>query len=499
MLAGSGALGLGMALQGGEAASATTRALAQARALKADASGFLPVDQLREWHEQLDALGMRATGSPAHEGFIDTLIERLTSVGVHDVHTEPVPFTRWLVGHWGLSVGETTHPTASYIPYSGQTSAQGYEGPLAYVDSSTNPPAGSLAGQVVLFDVPGSAITYGTMESIGYGTYDPAHLLDPTATYSRPWGGVTTLITFLDALEASGARACVGIIPLPAAGARGSYYPYDGTIRNIPGVFVDSATGAGLKAQAQHGASTRVILTASVERTTSRNVVGTIPGQSDELIILNSHTDGPNAVEDNGPDSIVSMAHYLTRLPMASRPRSFMVSFTTGHFHGGVGQVSFVEEHRDTSLPRTACAVTLEHLGALEWDLDASGEMALTGRPELGVIFVPENKAMAFAALAALNVGDAGPALVLRPYVASAGSPNGYGWPGEGTQLWTDGHVMTMNYITGPTYLLNWGIPTVHKCDFQRVHREIAAFTSMVLGLSRTPKAELTALDLPPL
>jgi hypothetical protein len=56
-----------------------------------------------------------------------------------------------------------------------------------------------------------------------------------------------------------------------------------------------------------------------------------------------------------------------------------------------------------------------------------------------------------------------------------------------------------MNYITGPTYLLNWGIPTVHKCDFQRVHREIAAFTSMVLGLSRTPKAELTALDLPPL
>jgi hypothetical protein len=78
-------------------------------------------------------------------------------------------------------------------------------------------------------------------------------------------------------------------------------------------------------------------------------------------------------------------------------------------------------------------------------------------------------------------------------------APNGYGWPGEGTQLWSDGHVMTMNYITGPTYLLNWGIPTVKKTDFALMHREIVSFTQMVLDLGDVPKASLSALDLTPL
>jgi hypothetical protein len=125
--------------------------------------------------------------------------------------------------------------------------------------------------------------------------------------------------------------------------------------------------------------------------------------------------------------------------------------------------------------------------------------MALTGQPELGVIFVPENKVMVEASLAALERARAGPALALRPYVSVAGSPNGYGWPGEGTQLWTDGHVMTMNYITGPTYLLNWGIPTLNKCDINRMRREAISFTQMALDLSGASRASLSSLDLTPL
>ena len=54
---------------------------------------------------------------------------------------------------------------------------------------------------------------------------------------------------------------------------------------------------------------------------------------------------------------------------------------------------------------------------------DAEGQMALTGQPELGVIFVPENKAMVDASLAALQRADAGPALALRPYVGARGEP----------------------------------------------------------------------------
>jgi len=478
-----------------------TERLGREAAVTVDGSQFLPASQLLQWHEELDALGMRSTGSRVHEHYIDLLIDQLKAVGVSQVHTEPVALKKWTAQQWSLELGGTGErvATASYIPYSGQTSRVGVSGSLAYVGAAETPAPGSLSGRIALFEVPSSPVTYGTMEEISYGKYDPQGLLVPTQEYSRPWGGVSDLITLLDSLAATGAVGCIAIIDLPAAGAHGSYYPYDGIIRRVPGVFVDASVGSRLKALATSSSTVRLTLIATVEPFVSRNVIGLIPGASDELIILNSHTDGPNAVEDNGPNTIVAISQYLCRLPKESLPRSVMVSFTTGHFHGGIGQITFAENHKDSTLTRAVCALTLEHLGALEWNEDAERQMALTGQSELGVIFVPENKAMVDASLAALQRADAGPALALRPYVSAPGSPNGYGWPGEGTQLWSDGHVMTMNYITGPTYLLNWGIPTLNKCDIVRMRREAISFTQMALDLSQVPRASLNSLDLPPL
>jgi len=508
LLLGAGGLGLGaMASASSSPVEGATiawpsRSLGAKAAETVDASQFLPLTQLRRWHQELDAMGMRATGTPVHEHYIDVLEDRLKQVGVPHVHTEPVPFVKWTPGRWSLQAVDPVQgqiPTASYIPYSGHTSPEGVSGRLAVIKPGTTPASGSLAGRIAVFDVPTSPVSYATMEEISYGIYDPRRFIDPSAQYSRPWGGVAALIVLLDSLEASGAIGCIGIIDLPAAGAHGSYYPYDGHIRTVPGVFVDATVGSQLKAMASSGARASLTLTATTEPFVSRNVVGIIPGRTDEVVILNSHTDGPNAVEDNGPNTIIAMAQYLRRLPPDALPRSVLVSFTTGHFHGGIGQVTFAQDHRESTLPKTVCALTLEHLGALEWEEDARGTMALTGRPELGVIFVPENKAIVQACLAALQRAQADPALALRPYVATPGSPNGFGWPGEGTQLWSIGHVMTMNYITGPTYLLNWGVPTLNKCDFNRMRREAISFTQMTLDLSLTPRSSLSALDLQPL
>jgi hypothetical protein len=513
LIAGAGAMA-GAALVGAsEAALAApsgastfpwpTKKLGNKAALTVDAPQFLSVTQLRQWHEELDAMGMRSTGSPIHEHYIDVLISRLKAVGVSQVQTEPVPIRRWTAQRWSLELGEARGEgeiaTSSYIPYSGRTPPGGISGPLAFIRPEEAPAPGSLSGMIAVFEMPSSPVAYSVMEEISYGKYDPQGLIVPTDEYSRPWGGVSDLITLLDSLPATGAVGCVVIIDLPAAGSHGSYYPYDGVIRDVPGVFVDASVGSHLETLAASNATIRLTLTATIEAFVSRNVVGLIPGASNELVILNSHTDGPNAVEDNGPNTIVAMSQYLCRLPTESLPRSLMVSFTTGHFCGGIGQVTFAKDHRDSTLSRTACALTLEHLGALEWNENAEGKMALTGQPELGVIFVPENKVMVEASLAALERAGAGPALALRPYVSVAGSPNGYGWPGEGTQLWTDGHVMTMNYITGPTYLLNWGIPTLNKCDINRMRREAISFTQMALDLSRASRASLSSLDLAPL
>jgi hypothetical protein len=466
-----------------------------------DSSQFLPAAQLRQWHEELDDMGLRATGSPIHEHYIDVLIARLQQAGVTQVRSEPVPVQKWTAGRWSLesAVQPSEHiATSSYIPYSGSTPAGGVTGSLARVRRGTAPAPGSLAGKIAVLEVPSPPVTYSVLTEIAYARWDPDSILDPSAPYSRPWGGIGDLISLLDTLPAAGAVGCIAIIDLPAEAARGSYFPYDGRVRTVPGVFVDRAVRPHLNALIAVGTPVRLTLTAATEPFVSRNVLGLIPGRTDELVILNSHTDGTNAVEDNGPNAIIAMAQYLCRLPPASLPRSVMVSLTTGHFHGGIGQVTLAREHRDSTFRRAACALTLEHLGALEWAEDADGQMALTGRPELGVIFVPENTAMVGASLAALRRAGNGPALVLPPYVPAPDSPSGYGWPGEGTQLWTDGRVMTANYIAGPTYLLNWGIPTLAQCDISRMRSEAISFTQMALDLARTPRSLLSSLDLTP-
>jgi hypothetical protein len=53
------------------------------------------------------------------------------------------------------------------------------------------------------------------------------------------------------------------------------------------------------------------------------------------------------------------------------------------------------------------------------------------------------------------------------------------------------------NYITGPTYLLNWGITTQDKIDVQRMQTQSIAFTNMVLALTRVPRDQLRVVNLP--
>lgn len=152
--------------------------------------------------------------------------------------------------------------------------------------------------------------------------------------------------------------------------------------------------------------------------------------------------------------------------------------------------------HREGSLRRTAAAVTLGHLGALEWNPQPDGHSRLSGHAEPGTVFTPETSALVDASYAALRRARDDLSSVLRPFVAAPGSPDGNGWPAEGTELWTTGALPTANYITGPTYLLNWGIPTIDKLNVGLMRREAIAFTEMLLGLSRQPRHRLRQLDL---
>lgn len=477
------------------------RRLGAAAARRVVPSEFIGVSQLRKWHEELDARGMRATGSREHETYIDVLHHRLERAGVSGLRFESVPLRRWTATKWGLDVVDGPSAgkvrTAAYIPYSGVLATGRATGPLAYIAPSDSVAPGSLAGKVALFDVGIPPFTVGLFEALGTrllpsSLYDPHRQTSPSQPYLRAWAGDFT--TRLLQLQPGNPAAVVGILPLDDVDAHGAYYPYDGQIRSVPGVYVARREGARLKALAGTGTRVRVTLDSEVARIRTRNLLGFIPGRTGrrEFIAINSHTDGPNGTEDDGPDSIVAIAQYLARLPRHAIPRTIMIVLTTGHFAGGVGALGFTSRHRHDLVPRTAAAITIEHLGAREWLPQLDGSIKPSGNPELGAFFMPTNAALNTASYEQLVSAHAGPALVCNPLNPHPASIHVPAWPGEGQYLYNNAGIATTNYITGPTYLLNWGVDTVHRTDFARVRREAIAFTEMALRLGRVPRELLT-------
>jgi hypothetical protein len=458
-------------------------------------SQFLPIAQLRSWHEELDDRGLRATGSPGHERYVDVLHDRLERVGVGHVHFESATLQRWTPSAWGLDITDGSSAgkvdVAGYIPYSGSIPAGGVTAPLTFVPAGTTPDSGSLAGKVALFEVGIPNITFAVFMALGVPgrTYDPGKQMDPSAPYLRPFIGDFT--SRLDSIQAGRPAAVVGILPIEKAEAAGSYFPYDGIIRATPGVYVAREAGATLRQLADTGASVRVALAAKVETVKTRNVIGLIPGRTNELVVLHSHTDGTNGVEDNGPDVIVAMAQYLARIPRRHLPRTIMVLLTSGHFAGGLGAKAFVSRHRRETLPRIAAAITVEHVGANRWTLHADGSVTPSTAQEPGAIFQPGSDALIAASYAGLVAGETAPAFVARPLKPTPRSPMDAAWPGEGQYLWNNGGIATANYINGPTYLLNHGVNTAARVNFDRVRRTAIGFTEMALALGHVPKAKL--------
>jgi hypothetical protein len=482
-------------LELGLAAAGAGALAAPAGAQAVDPRRFASAAQLRRWHRELDALGLRATGTRPHEQYVDVLHERLERAGVKQLRFEGVPFRRWTTGSWKLELLGAGSPeriqTASYIPYAGHTSASGVRGQLALLGSA------NVAGKVAIFDAPSDPIPYTAFQPISYEFYDPrGYFTQQGAVYDRPWLGVSQIVQLLEQAASEGAVAAIGVIDLPADSAHGAYYPYTGTIFGVPGVYVDRTVGARLKQLAAAGASARVTVPSKVVKTSSRNLIGVIPGASRELVVLHSHTDGTNGIEDNGPDAIVAASQYLSRLPRRRLPRTILILLTTGHFIGGKGARAFLDRHEHDLVRRTAAAVTLEHLGAKEWNPGPGDRTRLTGRFEAGVFFTPETSPLVNRSFAALKRSRSIPSSVLHPFVAAPGSPDGNGWPAEGTGLWTQGHIPTTNFITGPTYLLNWGITTVDKFDAALARRQAISFTQLLLELSRVPRSRLRRLDL---
>jgi hypothetical protein len=448
-------------------------------------SNLLPT-QKEVWDQQLwmAKLGPKYTGNAAHTEFVEFLAREMSSLGL-EVARDRYMLPRWDAKRSAISVASASGassrvPVTSYFPYSGQTSPSGVTGELVYAGSSPKFTLTGLQGKIVLIDF-ATATRDWARSYQAWGINPPGETFPASLKPAR--GGVNDLSQFQKA-------GAVGVIlawtDVSDANAEDQYTPFSRPPQGIPGLYVGRDTGAKLKALAGSGAKATVVLEADVfPDTPTDTLIATLPGSSsDEVIIVNTHTDGPNATEENGALGILALMKYFSKIPKAERKRTIVCPLTSGHFAGPwVPSIRGVMEKHPDLIKKAVAAVTVEHLGCLEWMDDASMNYKATGKNEWSVAITPD-KAMGMALVDALK-GSRDRAAVVNPV-------NG-GWLGEGGSLSRAG-VPTIGYIPQPNYLLAGPANgCIEKLSPELLHSQIQVFAKIIHTIDEMTAAALKA------
>ena len=448
-------------------------------------------ETIRHDYQTMVDFGPRLPGHPNHLRFVDWLAREMQATGLTLGPCDSYAYRRWDPLDFGLAVEEggafRPLPKVAYYVRSASTSPAGITAPLIYGGEIT--PHGPAAlgnipkGSIVVFD---GKLPVMTIRDLTH----PIHVHVPDGNvdaylaneYKRLW---LTPAYQLEAVLAKGAAAVAIIMDVSSDMIAGNFSPHASKYHPpLPALFVGQDEGADLRRLAKAGGRARLTLSAKWVEGSVPSLTAILPGESDEAIVIDTHTDGQNFIEENGCIAMLQLARHFASLPKGQRLRRTLVfAGWPGHMSGALPECAgWVRAHPDL-VKRAAAAITIEHLGAPEWEEVPGKGYAATGRNEY------------------MNFATTGGILT---ELVKAGFDKHQLWqhaiqraPGTTTgSVFHDSGVPHVGIICGPNYLL--GIrPNGHmdKLDADLASRQMAMIAEMIRQIDTVPAAELRAVD----
>ncbi|KAH8899003.1 hypothetical protein GQ53DRAFT_878308 [Thozetella sp. PMI_491] len=431
---------------------------------------------------QTNLRGPRFPGSEQANSFLESLSASYQLAGLT---TSTLNYTmyRWDVRWWYLVAGLTNGteiwvPTTGYYPYSGDTGVQGvtgsfYDAGSFAVDQATRAAlfdaldlSGVKPGDIIFFDNPTVTRNYSAPEYDVFGTGRNISLdeIPELGNLTNPhWTGLAKKLDFTT-LESLGVAAAISSwVDVSDEDAALQFLPksaLSGTqTQKVPTLYVGNSTGETLRSLGREGsiANLTVVLDAPSFSSPSYTLISHLEGTggTDDTILIYTHSDGMNIIEENGPFAQLSIAEYFAR----NRP-SINLDFvaTTGHLASGFLNETDWFGQRPDLLANAKAAINLEHLGAVEWqDVKKDGKLVYeaTGRAEPWWTFANDSSLSTPLRDAYLGAFDGTPdrlrVPLLDPLVVNGVRSSWSGVGGSSTLGWSQ--IPTLGILAQPDYL----------------------------------------------
>lgn len=307
-------------------------------------------------------VGARPAGSEGDRKAVAWAVAKLKALGFQNVRAEPVTVPHWQRGPAGLELLGTQGGSLAAEALGGSVAspAAGVEGEVLRVESVAELkalPLERIKGRIVYYDRPMARTRDGS-------TYRPAQTVRAQGTAE------------------AGRRGAVGVVIRSIGTSSGAVIHtgsmrYDEVAPKIPSVAIsnDDADALTRRIAAAQGLRLRLKVDARRHRDErSANVIGEIPGQTDEIVLLGAHLDSwdlaTGANDDAAGVAIVTEAARLAGSLGKPRRTLRVVLFANEEF-GFSGAREYVRAH----------AATLDrHVLAMEADFGAGASYELSGR-----------------------------------------------------------------------------------------------------------------------
>ena len=335
--------------------------------------GRIDGDHLMRYVEELAAIGHkeRDEGNPYWGRIIGTdadtrarawTMEKFRNAGLKDVHDDPFDglAPQWFGVSWEMtaSAGDKSIKLPTARPYVGSVATPAAGIDLEPVWLGLGTPA-DFAGR----DVRGKAVFL-------FSVVMPNPLIHTAGVAMALGGGEGMMMTNpVQRAVAAGAGAIIAVIGIPGnvSTQLSLNFPRMPVPVTVPILSTGMEDGTAVRQLIESGKSTVHIRveTKMVSDLKSGDVWGTLPGATDEEIMIGAHRDGYfDGAGDNatGMAALVGLAEYFAKIPQAQRPRTIKFLSSTGHHHGGRQSSNRMHENRETLFAKTVLFVNLEHV-----------------------------------------------------------------------------------------------------------------------------------------